>query len=127
VTSGTVDDRNGNGVPDECETATRFVPSEYASIGAAIDAAAAGDVKFRRESSRASSTAARTVSMPPVAVGEDDAGGVAGVAGVAGAAGAVGAAGACAAEFAVGIASAVPSTKPIACHRIDGPLTARSP
>jgi predicted outer membrane repeat protein len=43
IESGSVSDRNGNGIPDDCELSTRFVPSEYATITSAIAAAQTGD------------------------------------------------------------------------------------
>jgi hypothetical protein len=44
ISSGSTPDRNGDGTPDSCEEATLFVPSEYTSIGSAIQAANPGDV-----------------------------------------------------------------------------------
>jgi len=44
IASGSTPDRNGDGTPDSCEEATLFVPSEYTSIGSAIQAANPGDV-----------------------------------------------------------------------------------
>jgi hypothetical protein len=44
ILSGSTPDRNGDGTPDSCEEATLFVPSEYTSIGSAIQAANPGDV-----------------------------------------------------------------------------------
>jgi CxxC motif-containing protein (DUF1111 family)/subtilisin-like proprotein convertase family protein len=43
IEEGTVPDRNANGIPDECEQSTRFVPSEYPSIAAAVAASQPGD------------------------------------------------------------------------------------
>jgi len=44
IASGLAMDRNGNSIVDDCETGTLFVPSEYATIGAAIQSAQPGSV-----------------------------------------------------------------------------------
>jgi len=44
ILSGQLIDADANGIPDDCQTATkRLVPQQYATIQAAVDAAVAGD------------------------------------------------------------------------------------
>ena len=44
ILSGQLIDANSNGIPDDCQTATkRLVPQQYATIQAAVNAAVAGD------------------------------------------------------------------------------------